>query len=88
MTRSKKSRGGKKCISDIFGAYCARTKMRFTGLVRGIGWALMSSIVLGCSVSSVAPLRMDFNRGASCSCLYALGSWWACSDGMEWYVRS
>jgi hypothetical protein len=69
MTRSKKSRGGKKCSSEILGAYCDRTKMRLTGFVRGTGWFLMSSTVLGCSSSSVAPLRIDLRRGASWSCL-------------------
>ena len=69
MTRSKKSRGGKKCVSDTLGAYCARTNIKFTGLVRGIFCRLIFSKVFGWSTSSEAPLRMDLRRGASCSCL-------------------
>lgn len=39
--------------------------MRFTGLVRGTGKALIFSIVLGWWESSEAPLRIDFSLGAS-----------------------
>ena len=87
-TRSKKSRGGVKCSSETLGAYCASMKMRLTGFVRGTRAVLRSSRVLGCSDSSVAPLSMDLSRGASCSCLYELGSCRACNEGMEWYVRN
>lgn len=47
MNMSKKSRGGKKCISEILGAYCDKTNIRFTGLVRGLAWFMISSMVPG-----------------------------------------
>src|ERR1700733_8032443 len=75
VTRSKKSTGDEKCSSEVFGACCDKTKIRLTGLVRGIWRPCIISMDRGSSMlSSEAPFNIDFSRGASCNCLYAFES--------------
>ena len=73
-----------KCSSVILGANWARTNIRLTGFVRGTSFVLIFSSEFGSGRSSDAPLRIDFNRGASWSCLYEFGSWCACREGIAW----
>lgn len=56
--------------------------MRFTGFVRGTSASLIFPKVFGSTLSSEAPFKIDFKRGASCSCLYEFGSWCACKEGI------